>query len=301
MGWDELRRQRLARMKQLGVVGPDARLSPRNPNVPAWADEKNKQWQQRRMEVYAAQIMRMDEGIGRILEALERTGRLEKTLIMVLVDNGGCHVEYGQSRKGVFLNEQTRDGRPIRTGNLTDVMPGGEDTWQSYGYGWANASNTPLRMFKQYDHEGGIRVPFIVRWPGVARGKGRITDQVCHVIDILPTVLDAAGVGYPGNYAGAKIDPADGKSMAPILRGQKRKGHDALFWKYSHGCAVRQGKWKLVRMDKKPWELYDMEADPIELADLAKNHPERVTQLEALWTRWYGIAVDKKSKKKNKK
>ena len=301
MGWDELRRRRLERMKKLGVVGPDATLSPRNPNVPAWAEEKHKQWQQRRMEVYAAQIARMDEGIGRILEALERTGRLENTLIMVLVDNGGCHVEYGQSRKGVFLNEQTRDGRPIRTGNLPDVMPGGEDTWQSYGYGWANASNTPLRMFKQYDHEGGIRVPLIVRWPGVVRGNGRITGQVCHVMDILPTVLEASGVDYPGTYKGRQIDLPDGKSMTPILRGQQRKGHEILFWKYAHGCAVRQGRWKLVRMDKEPWELYDMDADPIELADLARNYPERVTQLEALWNKWYSIAADKKSKKKSRK
>jgi len=301
MGWDELRRRRLARMKKLGVVAPDTTLSPRNPNVPAWADEKNKQWQQRRMEVYAAQIARMDEGIGRILEALEQSGRLENTLIMVLVDNGGCHVEYGQSRTGVFLNKETRDGRPIRKGNLPDVMPGGEDTWQSYGYGWANASNTPLRMFKQYDHEGGIRVPFIVRWPGVARGKGRITDQLCHVMDILPTVLEAADVRYPGTYQGRQIDPADGKSMVSILKGRKRKGHDAMFWKYAHGCAVRRGKWKLVKMDKKPWELYDMEADPIELVDLAGKHPEEVAQLEALWNKWYSIAGDKKSKKKSKK
>ena len=239
--------------------------------------------------------------IGRILEALEQTHRLENTLIMVLVDNGGCHVEYNQSRTGAFLNKQTRDGKPIRTGNLPDVMPGPEDTWQSYGYGWANASNTPLRMFKQYDHEGGIRVPLIVRWPGVVHGNGRITHQVCHVMDILPTVLEAAGVEYPGTCEGRRIDPPGGKSMMPILRGQERQGHDVLFWKYSHGCAVRQGKWKLVRMDKEPWELYDMEADLIELVDLAKECPERVKQLEALWNNWYAIAASKKTKKNNKK
>jgi arylsulfatase len=301
MGWDELRRQRLARMKRLGVVDPDTPLSPRHPKVPAWADEKHKQWQQRRMEVYAAQITRMDEGIGRILKALEKTGRLENTLTMVLVDNGGCHVEYGQSRTGAFLNKQTRDGRPIRTGNLPEVMPGPEDTWQSYGYGWANASNTPLRMFKQYDHEGGIRVPLIVSGSGVVRGKGWITGQVCHVMDILPTVLEAAGVEYPGTYEGRRIDPPDGKSMMPVLRGQKRKGHDALFWKYSHGCAVRQGKWKLVRMDKKPWELYDMETDPIELVNLAGKYPQRVAQLSARWEKWHATAADKKAKKKNRK
>ncbi len=302
MGWDELRRQRLARMKKLGVVGPDTQLSPRHPNVPAWADEKHKKWQQRRMEVYAAQITRMDEGIGRILAALEQTGRLENTLMMVLVDNGGCHVEYTPSRKGPFLNKQARDGKPIRRGNVPGVMPGGEDTWQSYGYGWANASNTPLRMFKQYDHEGGIRVPLIVRGPGVVRREGRITGQVCHVMDILPTVLDAAGIEYPESHDDRPIDPPDGRSMMPILGGRKRRGHEALFWRYSHGCAVRQGRWKLVRADKKPWELYDMQADPIELVNLAGRFPARVAQLSDLWEKWHATAAEKKaSRNKSRK
>lgn len=286
-------------MKELGIVGPDTPLSPRHPTVPAWEDEKHTEWQQRRMEVYTAQIVRMDRGIGRILDALEQTGRLENTLVMVLVDNGGCYVEYKQSRTGAFLNEQTRDGRPIKVGNRPDVMPGPEDTWQSYGYGWANASNTPFRMFKQYDHEGGICVPLIVQWPEVIGKGGQITRQVCHVMDLLPTALEAAGVEYPETYDGRPVDPADGKSMVPIFRGRKRKGHDVLFWKFAHGCAVRQGKSKLVRIDKEPWELYDMEADPVELTDLARKYPERVAQLAALWKRWYESSPGKKSGKKN--
>jgi len=301
MGWDELRRHRFERMKKLGIVKPDTPLSPRHPNVPAWKDEPHKQWQQRRMEVYAAQIKSMDDGIGRIMKALKQTGRLDNTLIMILVDNGGCHVEYKPSRTGPFLNKQTRDGRPIKTGNLPDVMPGPEDTWQSYGYGWANASNTPFRLFKQYDHEGGICVPLIVRWPGVIRNSGQITHQVCHVADILPTVLEAGGVSYPKTYDGRKIDPSDGKSMVPILRGQMRQGHDVLFWKYAHGCAVRQGKWKLVRMDKQPWELYDMDSDPVELVNLARTYPEKVARLEVLWKQWYANAAKKSSGKKRSK
>ncbi|MHC4508349.1 MAG: sulfatase/phosphatase domain-containing protein, partial [Planctomycetota bacterium] len=173
-----------------------------------------------------------------------------------------------------------------------------EDTWQSYGYGWANASNTPFRMFKQYDHEGGICVPLIVRWPAVIRMSGQITRQVCHVADILPTVLEAAGVPYPKTYDGRRINPSDGKSMVPILRGQARQGHDALFWKYSHGCAVRQAKWKLVRMDRQPWELYDMDADPVELVNLARKYPERAARLEALWEKWHASSADNPSRKK---
>jgi arylsulfatase len=148
-GWDALREQRLARMKRLGVVPPRAALSPRHARVPAWQDEPHQEWQQRRMEVYAAQIDRMDQGIGRILQALEDRGRWRDTLILLTIDNGGCHVEYGAKRRGSFLNEQTRDGRPLKVGNDPAVMPGPEETWQSYGYGWANASNTPFRLFKQ--------------------------------------------------------------------------------------------------------------------------------------------------------
>jgi len=285
-GWDRLRESRLARMKKLGVVRPDTPLSPRHPNVPAWEDEPNKAWQQRRMEVYAAQVDRMDQGIGRILAALEARGRLRNTLILFTIDNGGCYVEYSAKRKGNFLNKTTRDGRPLKVGNRPDVMPGPEDTWQSYGYGWANASNTPLRLFKQYDHEGGTRVPLIAHWPAVITEGGQITEQVAHVIDLLPTALEAAGAAYPETLAGRAIAPADGLSLLPIFRGQQRKGHDALFWKFAHGQAVRKGPWKLVRMDKKPWELYNMDADPAELHDLASAQPDRVKELEALWQSW---------------
>ncbi len=286
-GWDRLRRERLARMKELGVVEPDTPLSPRHPNVPAWEDEKHKAWQERRMEVYAAQVDRMDQGIGRIVDALKDRGRLQNTLILFTIDNGGCHVEYGANRKGPFLNETTRHGRPLRVGNRPDVMPGPEDTWQSYGYGWANASNTPLRMFKQYDHEGGTRVPLIVQWPRVIDRGGQITDQVAHVIDLMPTALDAAGAAYPETFKGRPIGPADGKSLVPVFRGERREGHDALFWRFAHGRAVRQGRWKLVKMDKKPWELYDLRTDPVELENLADRHPETVRRLESLWQAWF--------------
>jgi len=301
MGWDKLRQRRLARMKQLGVIAPDVKLSPRHPDVPAWEDAENKAWQQRRMEVYAAQIDRMDQGIGRILDALERTGRADNAVVMFTVDNGGCYIEYGPKRGGFWLNKTTRDGKPLKVGNLPDVMPGPEDTWQSYGYGWANASNTPLRLFKQYDHQGGIRLPLIVRWPKVIREGGQLTDQLCHIIDVMPTVLDLAGCEYPATFNGSAITPVDGKSMAPIFRGERRQGHKALFWRFNHGSAVRTGKWKLVRKDKNPWELYDMDADPAELNDLAAKMPEKVKQLEALWTEWHGYKRPRPNKPKRGK
>jgi arylsulfatase A-like enzyme len=285
-GWDQLRKQRLARMKELGVIKNDTPLSERDEQVPSWENAKHKEWEQRRMEVYAAQIEVMDKGIGRIIKELENSERLNNTLLMVLVDNGGCHVEYSKDRKGPFLNATTRDGKPVRAGNLPKIMPGPEDTWQSYGRGWANASNTPFRLFKQYDHEGGIRVPLIVQWPGVIKNGGQITHQTSHVIDLLPTVLDAAGVEYPEAYKGKPVDATDGKSFIPLLNGEKQINHDILFWQHSQGAAVLQNKWKLVRVKNKPWELYNLSVDPVEMNNLAKKHPERVDELSLLWEEW---------------
>ncbi|MFP6855323.1 MAG: sulfatase-like hydrolase/transferase, partial [Opitutales bacterium] len=149
MGWDKLREQRLARMKKLGVVHKNIALSDRHPHVPAWENEPAKAWQERRMEVYAAQITIMDEAIGKVIEALRQAGRFENTLTLFTIDNGGCHVEYGTTRKGYYLPKQTRDGRIMKPGNVPKLMPGPEITYQSYGHGWANASNTPHRLFKQ--------------------------------------------------------------------------------------------------------------------------------------------------------
>jgi arylsulfatase len=284
-GWDELRLTRHARMKELGVVNPDWELSPRNPEVPAWEDEPHKEWQQRRMEVYAAQIEVMDAGIGRIIAELERQGRLDNTLICFQIDNGGCHVEYPPEREGSYLFAKTRDGRPMRPGNLPDIMPGPEDTFQSYGYGWANASNTPFRLYKQYDHEGGISVPLIAHWPGKIEA-GALTNQLAHVSDLMPTFLEAAGASRADTRDAQPAIPMDGRSLISVMTGGRREPPDRLFWQWNHGAAVRAGQWKLVRVDKQPWELYDIEADGSELHDLAAEMPDKAAELEALWNDW---------------
>ncbi len=285
-GWDALRLERHARMKQLGTVNPDWALSPRNPAVPAWEDEPHKAWQQRRMEVYAAQITSMDRGIGRLLDQLEESGEADNTLVLFQIDNGGCHVEYTTDRKGPYLPERTRDGRPVIPGNVPDVMPGPENTYQSYGYGWANASNTPFRLYKQHDHEGGINVPLIARWPAAIRGAGELTDQLAHVIDIMPTILDAAGVEHPSDPTDRTVHPMDGSSLLPVLEGGTREPPAELYWRWSRGRAVRQGRWKLVALRDQPWELYDIESDGTELRDRAGEMPERVAAMERLWNEW---------------
>lgn len=288
-GWDQLREERLARMKKMGLVGAEVTLSPPEKNVPAWTDEKNPEWKQRLMEVYAAQIDCLDRGVGRILQALEKTGRRDNTLILVTSDNGACAEEYSPNRPGKYLNEKTRDGRPLRVGNLPHVMPGPEDTWQSYGRAWAALSNTPLRSFKGEEYEGGNRVPLIACWPGKISKPGAIVHDVGHVIDLLPTVLDAAGLEYPKTFQSREVLPPDGKSLRPLFTGATPQKHDFLFWELSGKRAVRQGDWKLVYPSGGPWELYQIPADPIEAKNIAAKFPERVEQMSARWNEWFNI------------
>ncbi len=285
-GWDKLRQQRFARMKQLGVIEPDTLLSPRHPDVPAWEDEPHKAWQQRRMEVYAAQVTLMDEGVGRVIQALKDRGRFDNTLILFTIDNGGCHVEYGPDRKGDYLPEKTRSGRPMIPGNLPDLMPGPENTYQSYGYGWANVSNTPFRLFKQFDHEGGIHTPMIAHWPRQIANAGQVAKQTTHLIDIMPTVLQATATSLPSSIGGKPRIDMDGISLLPALRGQPQAGHDELYFFHARGKAVRCGDWKLVRQGKQAWELYNIESDPNELHNLADGLPEKLAELQAKWNRW---------------
>jgi len=290
-GWDALREKRFARMKELGVIRDDTKLSPRHPDVPAWQEEEHRAWQERRMEVYAAQVDVMDRGIGRIVQTLKDTGRFENTLLLYMIDNGGCHVEYPPTRKGDYLPEKTRDGRAMRPGNLPDILPGPEETYQSYGYGWANLSNTPFRLFKQHDHEGGIHTPLIAHWPRGVAARGAVTYQVGHLIDVMPTVLELAMAKRPGKTEDGRAHPLDGRSLAPIFAGRERPEPKRLFFANARGQAIRQGNWKLVTVKagkRKPrqWELYNLREDPSELNDLAAAQPERVKTMAAAFDRW---------------
>jgi arylsulfatase len=258
-------------------------LSPRHPEVPPWAETEHKDWQQRRMEVYAAQITIMDTGIGKVLDALKETRRFENTLIFFTVDNGGCHVEYGVKRKGSYLPAKTRAGEPVRPGNVPGLMPGPENTYQSYGYGWANASNTPYRLFKQFDHEGGIRTPMIVHWPQGIKSPGKLVQSVSHLIDIMPTVLEACQLSPAKTINDKPTIPQDGHSLAAAFRDERVPDHDTLFFHHAKGRALRHGQWKLVSASGGKWELYDLAKDPLELTDLAAENPTKLSELEAMW------------------
>jgi len=283
-GWDELRRQRHQRQIDLGLVDKRWQLTPRDEQAPAWADEKNQDWQDARMAVYAAMIDRMDQGIGRIVEQLKKSGQDENTLVLFLSDNGGCAEEIPASWSDRFP-EKTRAGKPAQVGNNPAVLPGPDGVYQSYGLPWANASNTPFRLYKHWVHEGGIATPLVVRWPAVI-SKSAITHQPGHVIDIMATCLDVAGVDYPKKFQGREIVALEGRSLLPVFQGKTRPAHDALFWEHEGNRAVRSGQWKLVSRHDKGWELYDLEADRTELHDLAAKKPAVVQELTAKYDAW---------------
>ncbi len=324
-GWDALRKERHERLKKMGMVDREWPLTPRDKGVAAWEDEKMKEWNERRMEVYAAMVDSMDQGIGRIVKSLEAKGQLEDTLIFFLQDNGGCAAEYGgrgpekpdpskpvelkpMGPEELQLNMQprvTRDGRPVRTG--IGVMPGATDTYIAYGRGWANASNTPFRLYKHWGHEGGISTPLIVHWPGRVRAKGELRSQPGHLIDIMATSVDVAGANYPAEYKGNKIIGMQGRSLVGAFDNKAIQRDEGLFWEHEGNRAVRKGDWKLVSRYPGNWELYDLKADRTEMNDLFEKRPDIAKELVEMYNDWAGRSfvvqwgeLTRKQKKKKK-
>ena len=290
-GWDLLREQRQKRMIDMGLIDKKWRLSPRDPRVKPWKDAEHKDWEKRRMEVYAAQVDRMDQGIGKIINALKETENLENTLIIFLSDNGGCAEEVTKSWANWILSapvgtKYTWDDKEVNLGNDPNIMPGPEDTYQSYGVPWANVSNAPFRLYKHWIHEGGISTPLIINWPGHISKPGSITHQYGQLTDIMATCIDASVAKYPETFKGNKIWPMEGRSLVPALTGNKLK-YSALYWEHEGNRGVRDGKWKLVAKGQNgKWELYDMEADRTENNDLAGQYPNRVKIMQQLYFDW---------------
>jgi len=285
LGWDALRRRRLARMKELGVIDDRFRLTPRDRRVKAWEETGHHAWHARRMEVYAAQVHAMDRAIGRVVEALRETGRLDNTLIMFLSDNGGCDELQRRDNAGHRRNYYANPNPGLRTGNDPSIVPGPRETFASYGVGWANASNTPFRLYKKNIHEGGTATPLVVHWPKGIRARGEIRRQVGHVIDLMPTCLDAAGVTATTRKSDGAPLALEGRSLLPAF-GNRPIERDALYWEHYGNAGIRQGGWKLVRERGKPWELYNLESDPTELRDLAASHPEKLAALREKYDAW---------------
>ena len=237
------------------------------------------------MEVYAAIVDSMDQGVGRIVDALRRTRQEQNTLILFMADNGGCAEELGPKAAGLHIPKQTPDGRPVRVGNIPGLMPGPEDTYQSYGIPWAHASNTPFRLYKHWVHEGGIASPLIAYWPGKTKA-GSITHEPGHLIDIMSTCVDVAGAKYPRERSGRPITPMEGTSLNAAFTGRKLSRRNPLFWEHEGNRAIRDDRWKLVSRFPGSWELFDLEADRSEITDLANKHADRASRMSATYERW---------------
>jgi len=297
LGWDKIREGRLARQKELGLVPQDLKLTPRS-DIPAnqfngktgWADKGNPAWNSlpadrradlaRRMAVYAAMVDRMDQVIGRVVTRLKETGQFDNTLIFFLSDNGAC-AEWDPWG----FDETSGPKNMLHTGEDLKKV-GGPDSYVSYGSAWANACNTPFRLYKHYGHEGGINTPLIVHWPaGLKTKAGALTREIGHITDFMPTVLELAGASYPRLREDHPVLPLEGVSLAPVLKGERLPPR-RVFMEHEGNRAVREGRWKLVALKDKPWELYDLEGDPTEMNNLAARDVSLVARLAQAWEAW---------------
>ena len=318
-GWDAIRAERLAKLKTLGVLPEMSELSPRSlipKPVTAHRDgvegDVNPAWDSlphdrqvdlaHRMAIYAAMVEHMDRDIGRVIADLRAHGDLDNTVVMFLSDNGACAewapfgfdakllMPKGDGTRGDGHGYNGNSGVPpiLHTGPALAEMGQAVAgmTGIGYGSGWANACNTPFRMYKHYAHEGGISTPLIVRWPAGVSGRGAFRQQVGHVIDLMPTVVELAGGTYPTTVAGHPVLPMEGRSLVPAFADKPIDRTAPLFWEHENNRAVRVGDLKLVSLAGRPWELYDVAADREELHDLSAAKPEQAKAMAAQWETW---------------
>ncbi len=291
-GWDQLRESRLKKQVELGLFPASVRLTPRSGfttradflrrgDNPAWdtlpADRRTDL--ARRMAVYAAMVDRMDHAIGRVIDNLRTANELDNTLVMFLSDNGAC-AEWDP----FGFDGSSGPNNTLHTGDALARM-GGPGTYHSYGSGWANAGNTPFRLYKHDCHEGGIRTPFVVHWPAGFGARGALRDQPGHVVDVLATCAAAAGAAYPRERNGVAVTPTAGVSLLPAFA-DRPLAREYLAWEHERNRAIRVGPWKLVAKAGGTWELYNLDADPTELDDRAAAEPARVRELSARWDDW---------------
>jgi L-rhamnose mutarotase len=287
-GWDKLRQQRLMRLDGMGIASggphaPEPLVFPRwnltqdeqcaliSPHEVALAvpwdslTREQRHFQATKMAIHAAMVHRMDIEIGRVLKQIEAMGALENTIVMFLTDNGASP-------------EQIIRG----DGHDPSAAPGSARSYLGLGAGWSTAANTPFRLHKSWAHEGGIRTPFIVRWPIGIRNHGALRHQPAHVIDIVPTLMEIAGAKVPDTIGGLEVPPMHGRSLVPVMDGANAASpHDALWFYHDGHRALLAGDWKLVARNGMPSEIYRITTDPGETENLAAAQPEKVRELEA--------------------
>ncbi len=290
-GWEAVRAERWRRIQDLGLVHGRLSETERDIGPPyhyplaleilgvgevnrplPWRvlAEEQRIFQAAKMEIHAAMVNRMDREIGRVLDQVRGMGAWDDTLILFLSDNGAS------------AEIMVRDD-----GHNPTAPPGSAASHLCLGPGWSTVANTPFRRHKTWVHEGGISTPLIVHWPRGIAARGELRHDPCHVIDLVPTLLDAAGMPGPGpaklKGQNESIPPRPGRSLLPAFARDGSVIHDALWWEHGGNRAIRVGDWKLVAARGELWELYDLATDRTETRNLADQKPERVLELAERW------------------
>ena len=268
-GWNLMRQEKWERQKALGLIDPGWQLSNLRDDIPAWDSltTAQKEAEDHRRSVYAAMMDSVDQNIGKVLQALGDAGISEDTLVIFTGDNGA----------------QAFDNTSDRASS-----PSSQNSRWSMGPAWAAFSNSPFRYYKQSSHNGGICTPFIARWPKTIT-PGTMTDQPGHIVDIMATFVDIAGINYNTltKNNGAPVPPMDGTSLLPIFEGGSRPAPN--FWGFEYGQSefgLIQGDWKLVAFSSSPWRLFNLKEDRTETNNLRWQYPDKVIELAALYDQW---------------
>lgn len=262
VGYDVIRNARFEKQKELGIVSVDLPAS--EPVYGDWEAVANKDEESLKMAVYAGMIDCLDQNIGKLLSTLADEHIDKNTVVLFLSDNGACQTLWNKT---------------------PEARLGSRDCNAAYGT-WYNVSNTPYRMRKSQEHEGGIITPLIMHWPEGLKGRGVHITEPAYITDIMPTCLDIAGAKYPESYKNEVLDPLDGRSIMPLTRGMEQDKNRAYYWEHEGNRAVRVGDWKLVSLHKKDWELYNLKVDPYEMNNVVDLHPDKKKQLLQKYKTW---------------
>ena len=274
-GWEVIRQARYERLKKLGLISDQAKLSKRNPAERDWnkLSEEERQQEARLMTVYAAMVDRLDQNIGRLLDSLETSGQLENTVIFFLSDNGGSTA--GSLTGGKYGHPRFDPA----------AAPGTPASFTGYGKSWANVSNTPFRFFKTDTYEGGIASPFVAWYPGHFK-QNHIARLATHIVDLMPTIAELAGTAYPDTLNDRVTQPTEGTSLVSVLSGEDNLPDRPLYFEHMGNAGVIEGGWKLVRFRNQAWELYNLAEDRSETNNLATEFPDQMAALRRKYEQW---------------
>lgn len=275
-GWEAMRQQRYQKQLARGIIDKSTKLSPLDEACRKWEslseDEKQK-WDEK-MAVYYAMIDRLDQNIGKLRSTLKSMGEEQNTVIIFLSDNGGSNETI------------TNTGFTPEILEANFMSPSNPKSFTAIGIEGANVSNTPFRLFKHWEYEGGTATPFIAYGPGVVKA-GNKSAEPAHIIDLMQTCLDLAGAKYPAQYRGNAITKTEGLSLVPLFKAQKWTGHQVLGFEHEGNRALIKGDWKLVsEYPQNKWELYNLKTDRSELNNVASKYPDKVKELAKDYQHW---------------